>query len=77
METTTQEEWLETIAEELSRARVLFPNFHSGHEGYAVIKEELDELWEDVRKDNIAGARAEAIQVAAMAVRFIMDLEGS
>lgn len=50
---------------------------HSGHEGYAVIKEELDELWDEVKADRFkqASARAEAIQVAAMAVRYVLDLD--
>lgn len=50
---------------------------HSGHEGYAVIKEELDELWDEVKADRFkqASAREEAIQVAAMAVRYVLDLD--
>ena len=60
------------IIEELKRAREKFPNFHNQHEGYAIIKEELDELWDDVKTNK--NAQKEAIQVAAMAVRFIVDL---
>lgn len=67
----------EKIDKELSAARAKFAPFHSGHEGYAVLKEEMDELWEAVRKNDIRSARREAIQVAAMAVRFIEDLGGS
>lgn len=45
--------------------------FASRHEGYAVIHEELDELWDEV-KGNGPPERiyAEAIQVAAMAMEF-------
>ena len=54
-----------------------FPAFNSYHEGYAVIKEELDELWEEVKKypkqDN-AKLYKEAIQIGAMAIRFVYDL---
>ena len=52
--------------------------FNSHHEGYAVIKEELDELWEEIRKRD--GLRMkpllkkEAVQVGAMALRFLVDL---
>jgi len=51
-----------------------FGAFNSRHEGYAVLLEEVDELW-DVIKRNQAPAvlRAEAVQVAAMAIRFILD----
>jgi len=68
----TPEEVAAEVLAELTRARAKFPAFHSGHEGFAVIKEELDELWEDVKADR--SARAEAIQVAAMAIRFVLDL---
>jgi hypothetical protein len=70
----TTEEWLDVIADELRLAQRKFPAFHSGHEGYAVILEEVDELWDAVKRDDIAHARGEAIQVAAMALRFIVDL---
>ncbi|MBA7577647.1 hypothetical protein ES708_19500 [subsurface metagenome] len=53
------------------------PYFNSYHEGYAVIKEELDELWEEVKKypnqDN-KNLKKEAIQIGAMALRFVYDL---
>lgn len=66
--------------EELQRARDLFGPFKNGHEGYAVIKEELDELWDEVRNNKRPDARdrqiKEARQIAAMALRFIVDLQG-
>jgi hypothetical protein len=52
--------------------------FNSAHEGYAVLLEEVDELWAEVKKrrserdDERMGL--EAIQVAAMAVRFLLDV---
>ena len=50
----------------------------SAHEGWAVIFEELDELWEEVRKrstdrDRMA-MRREAMQVAATAIRFMVEV---
>jgi hypothetical protein len=53
------------------------PPMQSGHEGWAVIKEELDELWEEVKKYPHAertSLREEATQIAAMAIRFIADV---
>lgn len=50
---------------------------HSPHEGISVIREELDvELWAHVCADTgrSAAGRHEAIQVAAMAVRYVLDL---
>ena len=48
------------------------------HEGYAVILEELDELWDEVKPDRgkSDSARTEALQVAAMGVRYILDVCG-
>ena len=48
-------------------------SFHSVHEGYAIIKEELEKLWNRVRENNTKCACDEAIQVAAMAVQFMID----
>lgn len=67
------------VREELERALVKFPPFHSAHEGWAIIKEELDELWEVVRlNQSTAGRndrlRKECIQVAAMAMRFLLEM---
>lgn len=69
---------LPDVATELKRARSKFAPFHSGHEGFAVLKEEVDELWQELcwgkGPEHPARLRAEAVQVAAMAVRFIEDV---
>lgn len=65
---------------ELGRAIARFPPMQSAHEGYAVILEELDELWELIKADKADPAqraeamRREATQVAAMALRFLLDV---
>ena len=41
--------WSEVLTE-IGAARSKFPPFHGAHEGYAVILEELDELWDEVKK---------------------------
>ena len=73
-------EIFEAMLKEISHASSKYPPFHSMHEGYAVILEELDELKEAIWKSKGVRlnpiAAKEAIQVAAMAVRFILDLEG-
>lgn len=61
------------VMEELERAQVKFPVFHSQHEGYAVLLEEVEELKEAVFWKERGNARAEAVQVAAMAIRFLLD----
>ena len=40
------------VGKELAAANERFPQFHSQHEGYAVIKEEVDELKEDTNRIN-------------------------
>jgi len=64
------------IADELDRARNFHPDYHSAHEGYAVILEELDELWDEVKKKAASKGRMreEALQVAVTAIRFIQDV---
>ncbi len=54
-----------------------FPTMNSGHEGKAVIEEELEELWIEIKKYPNASKTLmarEAIQVGAMAARFIADV---
>ena len=52
-----------------------FKNYHSYHEGFAVIKEELDELWDEVKGGQDKSLMyKEAIQVMSTAMRFILDL---
>ena len=61
---------------EAAHACEKYPPFNSRHEGYAVILEELDELWLEAKKKNPDKdlLRYEAIQVAAMALRFAAEL---
>ncbi len=65
---------IDEVREELRRAITKHHPMQSAHEGYAVILEELDELWQEVKHGTPENARKEALQVAAMAIRFIIDL---
>lgn len=67
------------VQSEVQRAHTLWPRpFSCAHEGYAVILEELDELWDHVKtnqgKRDLDKMRKEAVQVAAMAIRFIVEV---
>lgn len=64
------------IAEEYIHARDKFPGQSSEHGAFAVINEEVDELW-DAIKDNKHSTNfdrmKEAVQIAAMAMRYITE----
>ena len=52
-----------------------FGAFNNSHEGYAVLKEEIDELWDEIKdKQRSEQLLKEAIQVIAMGIRFVYDL---
>lgn len=67
---------LDDVAVELERATARFAPMASPHEGHSVIREEFEELWEHVRANTGTGpaAREEAIQLAAMAARYVIDV---
>lgn len=63
---------------ELKKARAKFPAMASAHEGYAVVTEEIDELWDIVKqkqteRDYVA-FRKEAIQCGAMVLAFLTEI---
>lgn len=65
---------LEDIEDELDNASHAYGPFNSPHEGYAVILEELDEMWDDIKANRFPDSKKEAIQVAAMCIRYILDV---
>ena len=66
------------VTAELVKARAKHAPMRGAHEGYAVILEELDELWAEVKAQshNPERMRKEALHVAAMALRFVEDVCG-
>jgi hypothetical protein len=66
------------VVAECHRAMDAWPPLNSAHEGYAVMLEEVDELWDHVktkqRDRDLQAMRKEAIQVAAMALRFVCEV---
>jgi hypothetical protein len=69
---------LAEIEHELWDAEAAHASMNSAHEAFAVILEELDEFWEEVRKKRSerlnTKMRDELVQTAAMCVRAIRDL---
>jgi len=78
IESSPVEVVLNDIFEEVASATEKWPPFNSAHEGYAVILEELDELkehvWMNQKRRDIEAMKREAVQVAAMAVRFAVEI---
>ncbi len=83
---THQEKYLETLFAEVS-ARVIdklreHGEYSSIHEAWAIIKEELDELWDEVRRKKPLRdpfqIRHECIDIAAAALKtaFTFGAEG-
>ncbi len=73
------------ILDELKAARKKHGDFHSPHEAYAVILEELDEVWDIIKRHGrvpqgkhaateIENMKYEIKAVGAMCIRFMTDL---
>jgi len=71
---------LRDLEKELARAVRKYGRFKSAHEGLAIIYEEFDELklevWKRPKKRSETRMRKEAMQLGAMAVRFMLDICG-
>jgi NTP pyrophosphatase (non-canonical NTP hydrolase) len=67
---------------ELERAFIKHGDINSLHEGYAVLLEEVDELWDEIKKRtesrDLNNLKLECIQIAAMAGKihhYISNME--
>jgi hypothetical protein len=67
------------VRAEIEKAVKKHGGMASSHEGWAVIQEELDELWDEVKADRgyQKSAMGEALQVAAMGVKYIAYLDST
>jgi hypothetical protein len=69
---------LERVYAEMVRGHALHGRYNSDHEAYAVLLEELDEVWDEVKlrseKRDYSRMRSELIQVAAVACRWAEQL---
>ena len=76
---TAIDDTIQSILAEFKKAESKFPEFRSEHEGYGVLLEEVDELWDEIKNNKRPGAKErmkeEAAQVAAMALKFIVMLD--
>ena len=75
---TTLPKIMKEVEHEYLKASELYNTFNSAHEGYAILLEEVDELWYNIKLNQRIPyrnkrIREEAIQVCAMALRLIWD----
>ena len=73
-----EREFNQLVSEELNKARSKHSgNIHNHHEAYAAIKEELDEYWDEVKKQtskrDVDNMLKELVQIAAMCRRTAKD----
>jgi len=77
---TPQESVLHEAANQLRVVTEAHGPFASAHEAVSIIREELDELWDEVRKKegmrNRVTLRNEAIDIAVAALRFAAQVSG-
>ncbi len=75
-EAITRATALRSVIAEVSKAEAKHKPMNSPHEAYAVIQEEVDELWDDVKADRgrTPEGLKEAVQIAAMGIRYVRDL---
>jgi NTP pyrophosphatase (non-canonical NTP hydrolase) len=76
---TPSEDFEQLVREEVAAADARYPGYHSAHEAFAVLLEEVDELWDEVRKKQALRDRdqmvRELVQVAAVCHRFAAYLK--
>jgi NTP pyrophosphatase (non-canonical NTP hydrolase) len=72
------EQACDMVLREIRRAKLKHPgDFRTPHEGYAVMLEEVDELWDEIKKQGGGkdlAAHKEAMQTAAMAIRYMVEI---
>lgn len=67
----------EYVKNELHKAIAKHKGMNSPHEAYAVLLEEMDEFWDEVKKQTHSKSLMykELLQISAMAQRAIIDLD--
>lgn len=76
---TDANQFAKLVLEEFYKATGKHGAFNNLHEAYAVILEEVDELWDETKKKpqvrDYENIKLELIQIAAMCMRAAVDLK--
>lgn len=72
-------EFLHAMHDEYIVARSKFEPLHSSHEGFAVMLEEVDEVWEAIKSKGVPYSHLydECVQVATMAMALAIECENT
>ncbi len=70
---TNNDKEIKDVISEVKKVELRFDGFKSSHDGYAVILEEVDELWNEVKKrsHDYHTEYEEAKQIACTAIRYM------
>lgn len=73
-----KEDAIKQVLSELEDTQLQHPTMRSMHQAYAVLLEEVDEVWTEIKKKpdqrHYIRVRQEAAQIAATALRIMIDL---
>lgn len=74
---SVSEQFFKYAHDEVFRAAIFHGPSNSMHESYAVLLEELDEFWDEVKKKepNLDNACVELVQIAAMACKAYEQIQ--
>lgn len=61
------------LEKEMDFGKDKYGDYHSAHEHYAVLQEEVDEWWQAVKGNIADSCQYELLQVAAVALRYIIQ----
>ncbi len=64
---------LDQVLKEMQNGEKAWGKLTTMHYGYAVLQEEIDELWTAIKLQDKSAMRDEAKQVAAIAIRLMLD----
>jgi len=68
---------LDPLIREMKYGRAHYGRFHSAHEQYAVMLEEVEEWWAAIRGNCADCAQYELLQILAIALRYIIESDGA
>ena len=75
--TMTHEKVIEAVVKEYTECCAKYVAFSSLHEGHSILREEFEELWDEIKMKaenrDLEAVKQEAVQVAACAMRILLD----